>query len=488
MLGDRISDGLTFDDVLIVPGASSVLPKDVDIITALTPGIPLNIPIISAAMDTVTEARAAIAMSQQGGIGIIHKNWSIEDHAREVARVKKYESGVVHEPITVSPYDTLARIHELKELHGISGFPVVNGEKLVGIVTNRDLRFETDRTKKVADVMTPRERLAVGQEGIALEEAKRILHERRVEKLPVIDDNGVLKGLITVRDIQKVEVYPLASKDDLGRLRVGAAVGVAPGEVERAEALVEKGADVIVVDTAHGHSKSVIEMVKTLKNSLKDVCIVGGNIATGDAAKDLIAAGADAVKVGVGPGSICTTRVVSGCGMPQISAIVNVASVARKKGVAVIADGGIKYSGDIVKALAAGANVVMIGSLFAGTDESPGETILYQGRSYKMYRGMGSLGAMKEGSRDRYFQADVKETKKLVPEGIEGRVPYRGLMGDVLYQLIGGLRSGMGYAGCANLEDLATKTKCVRITQAGATESHVHDVVITKEAPNYWRD
>jgi IMP dehydrogenase len=488
MLGDRISDGLTFDDVLIVPGRSSVLPKDVDLTTRIAPKIPLNIPIISAAMDTVTEARAAIAMAQQGGIGIVHKNWSIEDHAREIARVKKFESGVVREPITVSPGDTLEHIYELKELHGISGFPVVSGQTLVGIITNRDLRFEGDRSKKVSDLMTPRERLAVGHEGISLDEAKRVLHERRVEKLPVVDGSGVLKGLITVRDIQKVEVYPLASKDEFGRLRVGAAVGVASTEVERAHALAEKGVDVIVVDTAHGHSKGVIEMVKTLKAALKDMCVIGGNIATADAAKDLIAAGADAVKVGVGPGSICTTRVVSGCGMPQISAIANVASVARAKKIPVIADGGIKYSGDIVKALAAGANVVMIGSLFAGTDESPGETILFQGRSYKMYRGMGSLGAMQKGSKDRYFQADVKEAKKLVPEGIEGRVPYRGHMKDVLYQLIGGVRSGMGYAGCASLEELATKTKFVRITQAGATESHVHDVVITKEAPNYWRD
>lgn len=488
MLGDRISDGLTFDDVLIVPGPSSVLPKDVDLSTCIASKIPLKIPIISAAMDTVTEARSAIAMAQQGGIGIVHKNWSIEDHAKEIGRVKKYESGVVREPITVSPSDTLEYIYELKELHGISGFPVVSGQTLVGIITNRDLRFEDDHTKKVSDLMTPRERLAVGHEGIALEEAKRILHERRVEKLPVVDGSGVLKGLITVRDIQKVEVYPLASKDEFGRLLVGAAVGVAKGEVERAHALAEKGVDVIVVDTAHGHSKGVIEMVKTLKGALKDVCIIGGNIATADAAKDLIAAGADAVKVGVGPGSICTTRVVSGCGMPQVSAIANVASVARAKKIPVIADGGIKYSGDIVKALAAGANIVMIGSLFAGTDESPGETILYQGRSYKMYRGMGSLGAMQKGSKDRYFQADVKEAKKLVPEGIEGRVPYRGYLKDVLYQLIGGLRSGMGYAGCAGLEELATKTKFIRITQAGVTESHVHDVVITKEAPNYWRE
>jgi len=488
MLGDRISDGLTFDDVLIVPGPSSVLPKDVDLSTRIASKIPLKIPIISAAMDTVTEARSAIAMAQQGGIGIIHKNWSIEDHAREIGRVKKFESGVVREPITVSPSDTLEHIYELKELHGISGFPVVSGQTLVGIITNRDLRFEGDHTKKVSDLMTPRERLAVGHEGIALEEAKRILHERRVEKLPVVDGSGVLKGLITVRDIQKVEVYPFASKDEFGRLLVGAAVGVSKDEVERAHALAEKGVDVIVVDTAHGHSKGVIEMVKTLKNDLKDLCIIGGNIATADAAKDLIAAGADAVKVGVGPGSICTTRVVSGCGMPQVSAIANVASVARAKKIPVIADGGIKYSGDIVKALAAGANIVMIGSLFAGTDESPGETILFQGRSYKMYRGMGSLGAMQKGSKDRYFQADVKEAKKLVPEGIEGRVPYRGYLKDVLYQLIGGLRSGMGYAGCSSLEELATKTKFIRITQAGATESHVHDVVITKEAPNYWRD
>lgn len=487
MFGDRIKDGLTFDDVLIVPGASSVLPKDVDLTTKLTSSIRLDIPIVSAAMDTVTESRAAIAMAQEGGIGIIHKNWSIEDHAGEVARVKKFESGVVHEPITVGPDDSLEQVKALSESQGISGFPVTQGKRIVGMVTRRDLQFEEDLSRKVSEVMTPAERLATAKEGVSIEEAKKILHARRVEKLPVVDDSFNLKGLITVRDIQKVVFYPNASKDDLGRLRVGAAVGVSEKELERANALIRAKVDVIVVDTAHGHSKGVMDMVSELKKVVGDIPLIAGNIATGDAAKDLIAAGADAVKVGVGPGSICTTRVVAGCGVPQMTAIQDVASVARKKGVPVIADGGIKYSGDVVKALAAGADVVMIGSLFAGTDESPGEVIIYQGRSYKTYRGMGSLGAMQQGSKDRYFQAEVTESRKLVPEGIEGRVPYRGMLRDVLYQMIGGVRSGMGYAGCASLAELATKSTFVRITAAGVCESHVHDVVITKEAPNYWK-
>ncbi len=488
MFGDRIRDGLTFDDVIIAPAASSVLPKDVDLTTKLVSNVPLNIPIISAAMDTVTEARTAIAMAQEGGLGIVHKNWPIEEHVREVARVKKFESGVVHEPITVSPEHTLLQVKQLSEQHGISGFPVTNGKRLVGMITRRDLQFEDDLDKRVTDVMTPAEKLVTAKEGVSLDEAKGVLHARRVEKLPIVDDAFNLKGLVTVRDIQKVEFFPHATKDELGRLRVGAAVGVANQEIERAQALAAAGVDVLVVDTAHGHSKGVIEMVKALKKSLPDTPVIAGNIATGDAAKDLVAAGADAVKVGVGPGSICTTRVVAGCGVPQITAIFDVASVARKKGVPVIADGGIKYSGDVVKALAAGANLVMIGSLFAGTDESPGEVILYQGRSYKMYRGMGSLGAMQQGSSDRYFQGHVKEARKMVPEGIEGRVPYRGRLNDILFQMIGGVRSGMGYAGCGNLDELATKTTFIRITPAGLKESHVHDVIITKEAPNYWRD
>ncbi len=487
MFEDRIAEGLTFDDVLIVPAASSVLPRDVDLTTHLTSSIALNIPIISAAMDTVTEARTAIAMAQEGGLGIIHKNWSVETHAAEVMRVKKFESGVVSEPITVGPDDTLGRVRELSELHGISGFPVVQGSRLVGIITRRDMQFEEDSAKCVGDIMTPAERLATATEGVSLDEAKRILHARRVEKLPIVDAHFNLKGLVTVRDIQKVERYPNACKDGLGRLRVGAAVGVSPQELERAVALADAHVDFLVVDTAHGHARGVIEMVKAVKKRLPEIAVIAGNIGTADAARDLIAAGADAVKVGVGPGSICTTRIVAGCGVPQLTAIAEVASVARKKNVPVIADGGIKYSGDIVKALAAGASVAMIGSLFAGTDESPGELILYQGRSYKVYRGMGSLSAMEQGSRDRYFQGEVRELKKLVPEGIEGRVPHRGRLSDMLYQLVGGLRSGMGYTGSANLAELAHKARFIKITNAGYRESHVHDVEITKEAPNYWQ-
>jgi IMP dehydrogenase len=487
MFGDRIKEGLSFDDVLVLPRKSSVLPRDTDLSTQLTEKIPLNIPLMSAAMDTVTESQTAIAMAQEGGIGIVHKNWSIEEHAREVAAVKKFESGVVSQPVTVRSDFTLNQVHNLQKEQGISGFPVTDGPRLVGMITNRDLQFEEDHTKKVSEVMTPSDQLVTAREGVSLDEAKKVLHARRVEKLPLVDDDFNLKGLVTVRDIQKVKFHPLASKDGLGRLRVGAAVSVTPQDVERAHALVEAEADILVVDTAHGHSKGVIEMVKTLKSKMGDTHVIAGNIGTVEAAEELIDAGADALKVGVGPGSICTTRVVSGCGIPQVTAIMDVASVARKKGIPVIADGGIKYSGDIVKALAAGANVVMIGSLFAGTDESPGEVIIYQGRSYKIYRGMGSLGAMQQGSGDRYFQGDVKEAKKMVPEGIEGRVPYRGSLRDMLYQILGGMRSGMGYAGSKNLEELSTKTQLVRITPAGYRESHVHDVAITKEAPNYWQ-
>lgn len=485
MWGDRIQDGLTFDDVLVVPAASDVLPKDVDLRTRLTPRLALRIPLVAAAMDTVTEAATAIAIAQEGGVGIIHKNWSIERHAAEVARVKKFESGVVTEPITVSPKQTLAEVSELARQQGISGFPVTEGEVLVGMITHRDLEFEEDLSRRVEDVMTPRERLATAAEGVSLADAKRILHERRVEKLPLVDSSFRFRGLITVRDIKKVNLFPLATKDDQGRLRVGAALGVSDAECDRAEALIEAGADVLVIDTAHGHSRGVVEMVRRVAAAHAAVELVAGNVATADGARALIDAGACAVKVGVGPGSICTTRIVSGCGVPQVTAIAAVAAVAKTHGVSVIADGGIKFSGDIVKAIAAGADVVMIGSMFAGTDESPGEVVLYQGRSYKVYRGMGSLSAMMEGSRDRYFQGDVVEAGKLVPEGIEGRVPYRGRLRDVIFQMVGGLRSGMGYAGCRTIAELSTKATFVRITPAGLRESHVHGVIITKESPNY---
>ncbi|HQG13523.1 MAG TPA: IMP dehydrogenase [bacterium] len=485
MLADKIKDGITFDDVLIVPRASNVLPKDADISTRLTADIELKIPIISAAMDTVTESETAIIIAEEGGIGIIHKNWSGELQAAEVRKVKKFESGIVSEPITVRPDVLLADLFAMIEKSGISGFPVADGGRLVGIITHRDIQFERDPSKLVRDVMTPRERLVTAREGISLPEAQEILHKNRIEKLPLVDDEFNIKGLITVRDIKTVEKFPNAAKDSLGRLRVGAAVGVGDAEMERAHLLVEAEADVIVVDTAHGHSSGVVDTVRRLRKTYPEMRIIAGNIATGDAAKDLIDAGADAVKVGVGPGSICTTRVVAGCGVPQISAIYDVAQVARKKRIPVIADGGIKYSGDIVKALAAGAQVVMIGSMFAGTDEAPGDVVLYQGRSYKAYRGMGSIGAMKRGSKDRYFQGEVREEKKLVPEGIEGRVPYRGSLREILYQMMGGLRSGMGYSGCATIEQLVEKARFVRISPAGLRESHVHDVIITKEAPNY---
>jgi len=485
MLGDRIQEGLTFDDVLIVPGASDVLPKDADLRTTISPSISLNIPLVSAAMDTVTEADTAIAMAQEGGIGIIHKNWPAERQAAEVVRVKKFESGIVTEPITVSPNMTLVDVFELSRRHSISGFPVTEGGRLVGIITHRDMQFEEDLERRVSEVMTPRDRLVTAKTNVNLADAKRILHERRVEKLPLVDDDFNFRGLITVRDIKKVQRYPQSTKDEKGRLRVGAAVGVSEKEFDRAQALMEAGADLLCVDTAHGHSRGVLEMVRRLRKLSPELSLIAGNIATADAAAALIEAGASAVKVGVGPGSICTTRVVSGCGVPQISAIASVASVAKKKGVSVIADGGVKFSGDIVKALAAGAQAVMVGSLFGGTDESPGEVVLYQGRSYKVYRGMGSLGAMQKGSSDRYFQDEITEAKKLVPEGIEGRVPYRGKLRDVIYQMIGGLRSGMGYAGCTTIAELSTKAKFVRISPAGLRESHVHGVIITKEAPNY---
>ncbi len=481
----EIKEALTFDDVLLVPNYSEVLPTQVDVRTKLTKKITLNIPIMSAAMDTVTEAELAIAIAREGGIGIIHKNMSIEEQAEEVDRVKRSESGMIVKPVTVKPEQTIAEAENLMKKYKISGLPVVNDEgKLVGIITNRDIRFVRDFSKKIAEVMT-KENLKTVPVGTTLEEAKGILHKYKIEKLPVVDENGYLKGLITIKDIEKKEKYPNACKDELGRLMVGAAIGVGEEAVRRAEALIEAGADVIVIDTAHGHSKGVISMVEKIKGLFPDIDVIAGNVATAEATEALIKAGADAVKVGIGPGSICTTRIVAGVGVPQLTAIMNCAEVADKYDVSIIADGGIKFSGDIAKAIGAGARVVMIGSLFAGTKESPGELILYQGRSYKVYRGMGSLGAMKKGSKDRYFQSEVEE-KKLVPEGIEGMVPYRGPLADTIHQLVGGLRAGMGYCGAATIEEMRKKARFVRITSAGLKESHVHDVIITKEAPNYW--
>ena len=480
---------LTFDDVLLLPNRSSVLPKDVDVSTKLTRNIRINIPLVSAAMDTVTEAELAIALARQGGIGIIHKNMSIEEQAREVDKVKRSESGMIVHPITMRPWQKIGEALEVMARYRISGVPVtLEDGTLVGILTNRDLRFETDMNKKIEELMT-KENLITVKEGITLEEAKKLLHKYRIEKLLVVDDNFKLKGLITIKDIEKIRKYPNSCKDELGRLRVGAAVGVGPDTMERVDALVEAGVDVICVDTAHGHSELVLETVKMIKKKYPEKDIIAGNVATPEGAEDLIKAGADAVKVGIGPGSICTTRVVAGVGVPQITAIMWCSKVADRYGVPVIADGGIKYSGDITKAIAAGASSVMIGNLFAGTKESPGEIVLYQGRSYKVYRGMGSIDAMKKGSKDRYFQGtdeyEINE-KKLVPEGIEGRVPYRGPVADMVFQLVGGLKAGMGYCGAANIEELRKKARFVRITNAGLRESHVHDVIITKEAPNYW--
>jgi len=479
--------GLTFDDVLLQPAKSDVLPKDADTSTFLTKKIKLNIPIISAAMDSVTEASAAIAVAQEGGLGIIHKNLSIEEHAQEVDKVKKSESGMIVDPITIGPSQHIYEALDIMKKYKISGIPVTDKGKLVGILTNRDLRFEKNLYQKVSDVMT-KEGLVTVPEGTTLEESKAILHKHRIEKLLVVDDGYRLRGLITIKDIEKSIKYPNACKDSFGRLRVGAAVGVGDDRDERVEALLKAGADVIAVDTAHGHSKGVIESVKEIKLNFPDCNLIAGNIATAEAAMDLIKAGADAIKVGIGPGSICTTRIVAGVGVPQLTAIMDCVSVAEKEGIPVIADGGIKFSGDIAKAIAGGANLVMIGSLFAGTDESPGETVLLQGRSYKVYRGMGSVGAMKAGSKDRYFQDEVDSDIKLVPEGIEGRVPYRGPMSSTIHQLIGGLRAGMGYTGCKDIEALRKKASFVRISQAGLKESHVHDVTITKEAPNYRLD
>ncbi len=482
-------EALTFDDVLLVPARSDVLPKDVNLSTRLTREIELNIPLVSAAMDTVTEARLAIAMALEGGLGIVHKNMDVEDQARHVRKVKRYESGVIHDPVTVSPNLSIRDVMEITRKNKISGVPVVDGSELVGIVTSRDLRFETRLDEKVATIMTPKDRLVTVKEGASREEVKAKLHEHRIEKVLVVNDDFELRGLITVKDIQKATDYPQACRDSQERLRCGAAVGVGEGTEERVEALVAAGVDVITVDTAHGHSRGVLDRVGWIKRTFPELQVIGGNIATAGAAGALVEAGADAVKVGIGPGSICTTRIVAGVGVPQITAVDNVARALEGTGVPLIADGGLRFSGDIAKVIVAGAHSVMIGGLFAGTDESPGEVEIYQGRSYKSYRGMGSLGAMsgKQGSSDRYFQEETKKDK-LVPEGIEGRVPYKGPLINVITQLTGGIRASMGYTGCANLEQMRTVPEFVRVTNAGMTESHVHDVQITKEAPNYRRD
>lgn len=477
--------GLTFDDVLLVPAESNVLPKDVDLTTCLARGIQLAIPVVSAAMDTVTESKMAIAMAEMGGLGIIHRNMSAELQAEEVSKVKKFESGFVSEPITITAKDTILRARHLKEMHKVSGFPVVDGEKLIGILTNRDLRTSDSPDQPVKEVMTPLSKVISALEGVSREEALQILHKNRIEKLPVVDASGFLKGLFTLKDLLSFEVYPSATKDDLGRLRVGAAIGVGESAMERADKLVSSGVDVVIIDTAHGHSKGVLDTVRNLREMFKDLPLIAGNIATESAAEALIKAGVDAVKIGVGPGSICTTRIIAGVGVPQITAIAGCAKIARKKGVSLISDGGIKFSGDIVKAIAAGADCVMMGSVLAGTDETPGEVVIYQGRSYKAYRGMGSVGAMNEGSKDRYAQQHITESDKLVPEGIEGRVPYCGSVHKLMYQYVGGLRSGMGYTGSRNIKELKENSSFIRITSAGLKESHAHDVVITKEAPNY---
>ncbi|MFH0784171.1 MAG: IMP dehydrogenase [Pseudomonadota bacterium] len=486
MLPDHIEIALTFDDLLLVPAASEVLPGEVNLETRLTDSIRLKTPLVSSAMDTVTEHRTAIAMAREGGIGIIHKNMSIEQQALEVERVKKSESGMIIDPITVTQDQSVAEVQEIMSTYKISGLPVLHNGKLTGIVTNRDLRFVSDDGLRVADVMTSKN-LVTAKVGIDLAHSKALLHEHRIEKLLVVDDNGALKGLITIKDLEKIKKYPQSAKDNFGRLLVGAALGVGAKIEEQAERLMRAGVDVVVVDSAHGHSKGVMMAVARLKAAFPELSIIAGNVATGEGTEDLIRAGANGIKVGIGPGSICTTRVVAGVGVPQMTALKNCVEMANKYNIPVIADGGIQHSGDITKAIGVGASTVMLGSLFAGTDETPGETFLFQGRTYKGYRGMGSLGAMcqNHGSSDRYFQAEVTSSSKLVPEGIEGKVPYRGLIADVLYQLLGGLRSGMGYVGAATIQDLQQKAKFVRISSAGLRESHVHDVIITKEAPNY---
>ncbi|MEY8303905.1 IMP dehydrogenase [Anaerosalibacter bizertensis] len=479
-----VGEGLTFDDVLLLPGKSDVLPREVNINTQLTKKIKLNIPLMSAGMDTVTESRMAIAMAREGGIGVIHKNMSIEEQALEVDRVKRSEHGIITDPFYLSPVHSVSDALELMERYHISGVPITNDKgKLVGIITNRDIRFERDTTKKIDEVMT-KEKLVTANTDISMDEALEIMKKYKIEKLPLVDEDFMLSGLITIKDIEKSIEHPNSAKDESGRLLAAAAVGVTQDMMDRVRALVKAKVDVIVVDTAHGHSGGVLEAVKNIKSEYPDLQLIAGNIATGEAALDLIKAGADAIKVGIGPGSICTTRVVTGIGVPQITAIMNCAKVAKEHGIPVIADGGIKYSGDITKAIACGADIVMVGSLFAGTSESPGEEELYEGRRFKVYRGMGSMGAMNAGSKDRYFQEGAK---KLVPEGVEGRVPYRGPLGDVAYQLMGGLRAGMGYVGAANIKELQKKAKFVKITGAGLIENHPHDILITKEAPNYSR-
>ena len=479
-----VEEALTFDDVLLIPARSNVLPRDVSLKTKLTRGIELNIPLVSAAMDTVTESRLAIALAQEGGIGIVHKNLSVEQQATEVRRVKKFESGVITDPVTVSPNATVGEVLELTRQYGISGVPVVDGEDLVGIVTSRDLRFETRYGEPVSSIMTPKDRLVTVREGAGRDEVVGLLHQHRIEKVLVVDGDFRLRGMITVKDIQKATDKPNAAKDGEGRLRVGAAVGTGGDTEERVIALVGAGVDVIVVDTAHGHSEGVLERVRWVKQTYPQIQVIGGNIATGEAALDLVKAGADGVKVGIGPGSICTTRIVAGVGVPQITAVSNVTKALAGTGVPVIADGGIRYSGDMAKAIVSGAHCIMVGGMLAGTEEAPGEVELFQGRSYKSYRGMGSLGAMSQGSSDRYFQ-DKESNEKLVPEGIEGRVPYKGPMAAIVHQMMGGLRSSMGYTGCASIEEMRTKPQFVKVSGAGMAESHVHDVQITKEAPNY---
>ena len=480
-----VEDALTFDDVLLVPGHSEVLPRDVDLTAQLTPEIELRIPFVSAAMDTVTEADLAIAMAQEGGIGMIHKNQGIAEQAEQVRRVKKYESGVIREPLTIHSGASVGEVMELTRAHNISGVPVVDGEDLVGIVTHRDLRFETHLDAAVSTIMTPKERLVTAPEGTSLEVVQKLLREHRIEKLLIVDPDFHLRGMVTVKDIQKSTDYPNSCKDVHGRLRVGAAVGAEADGMPRVEALVEAGVDVVTLDSAHGHAEGVLQRVREIRATYPSLEMIAGNVATGEGAAALADAGANTVKVGVGPGSICTTRVVAGVGVPQITAIGNACEALKGRGVPVIADGGIRYSGDAAKALATGASTVMIGSLLAGTGEAPGEVELYQGRSYKLYRGMGSLGAMQRGSRERYFQGEEQEPSKLVPEGIEGRVPYKGPLSGVLHQLVGGVRSGMGYVGARTLEDLHSRARLVRVTLAGLRESHAHDVLITKEAPNY---
>ena len=481
----EIKEALTYDDILLVPQISEVVPSEIQTSTYFAKDLKLQLPIISAAMDTVTENKMARVLAQQGGLGIIHKNLSLEEQAFEVEKVKKYESGMIIDPITLGPSQKVKEALEVMSRYSISGLPVTENGELVGILTNRDLRFETNIEQPISNLMTHKEKLVTVPQGTTLEDAKKLLQKHRIEKLPVVDQSGKLSGLITIKDIEKAQAYPLASKDKHGRLIVGAAVGIDDVSKQRVDALVERGCDVIVVDTAHGHSMNVLKMVEWVRSNHKDVVIVAGNVVTEGATKALIERGADVVKVGVGPGSICTTRIVAGVGMAQVSAIMECGAVAKSMGKTIIADGGIKFSGDVAKALALGANTVMIGNLLAGADESPGETILYQGRTYKVYRGMGSLGAMKKGSKDRYFQGDVDDAEKLVPEGIEGKVPYRGSASGILHQLVGGLRSGMGYLGATDINDLQEKAKFVRISPAGLRESHVHDVSITKEAPNY---